>query len=141
MYFDNDILNDYYVNFDLLDILGEKFIFAADAYLGIRMKKYKEENIYCYSHPLTLGLKVSLHGLFYDSHALMNNEIIFLRLPKYIKDKNLELSEEEYLELDELEKLMLEPDKILIVLLIYGKIMINLELWLEEWNSLLNNSK
>lgn len=40
----------------------------------------------------------------------MNNEIIFLHLPKYIKDKNIELSEEEYQELDELAELLLEPD-------------------------------
>ncbi len=41
----------------------------------------------------------------------MNNEIIFLHLPKYIIDKNFELSEDEFLELDELARLMLEPDK------------------------------
>ena len=41
----------------------------------------------------------------------MNDEIIFLHLPKYIQDKNFELSEEEYIELDKLAKLLLEPDK------------------------------
>lgn len=40
----------------------------------------------------------------------MNDEIIFLHTPKYIKDKNFELSEEEYLELDELATLMLDID-------------------------------
>ena len=40
----------------------------------------------------------------------MNDEIIFLHLPKYMQDKNLELSEEEYKELDELATLMLNPD-------------------------------
>lgn len=41
----------------------------------------------------------------------MNDEIIFLHLPKYIIDKKFKLTEEEYIELDELAKLMLDPDK------------------------------
>ena len=41
----------------------------------------------------------------------MNNEIIFLHIPKYIQDKKFELSEEEYKELDDLAELMLEPNK------------------------------
>ena len=40
----------------------------------------------------------------------MNDEIIFLHLPKYIQDKNFELSEDEYKELDELATLMLDVD-------------------------------
>ena len=40
----------------------------------------------------------------------MNDEIIFLHIPKYIKDKNFELSESEYLELDRLAELLLNPD-------------------------------
>lgn len=34
---------------------------------------------------------------FYDFHSLMNDEIIFLNMAKYIKDKNSELGETEYL--------------------------------------------
>ena len=41
----------------------------------------------------------------------MNDEIIFLHMPKYIQDKKFELSEEEYNELDNLAELLLEPDK------------------------------
>ncbi len=41
----------------------------------------------------------------------MNNEIIFLHMPKYIQDKNFELSEEEYKELDNLANLMLNPNE------------------------------
>lgn len=37
----------------------------------------------------------------------MNDEIIFLHMPKYIQDKKFELSEEEYKELDNLASLML----------------------------------
>lgn len=67
--------------------------------------------IYYASDPATLGLKASIRGLFYDFHSLMNDEIIFLHLPKYIQDKKFELSEEEYIELDKLAELLLEPDK------------------------------
>lgn len=106
MYFNKDILG-----FNLLDIPREKFIFGAEAYLGIRTNKFKQEEIYYASSPITVGIEASLHGLFYDFHSLMNNEIIFLHLPKYIRNKNFKLSEEEYKELDELAKLMLDPDK------------------------------
>src|SRR5699024_10730279 len=73
--------------------------------------KYKTEEIYYASDPATLGLKASIRGLFYNFHSLMNDEIIFLHLPKYIQDKNFELTEEEYKELDKLAALMLDPDE------------------------------
>lgn len=106
MYFDKDILD-----FDLLDIPRQNFIFGAEAYLGIRENKFKSEEIYYSSSPLTFGLNASIRGLFFDFHSLMNDEIIFLHLPKYIIDKNFKLSEEEFIELDNLAKLMLDPDK------------------------------
>ena len=37
--------------------------------------------------------------------------MIFLHMPKYIRDKNFELSEEEYKELDNLAGLMLNPNE------------------------------
>ena len=101
---------DHEMGFDMNDIPRDKFIFGAEAYLGIRNNKYKTEEIYYASNPATLGIKAALRGLFYDFHSLMNDEIIFLHQPKYIKDKNFELTEEEYKELDELATLMLEPD-------------------------------
>ena len=55
-------------------------------------------------------MKAALRGLFYDFHSLMNNEIIFLHIPRYIKEKNFELTEEEYKELDNLSRLMLNPN-------------------------------
>ena len=97
--------------FNLNDIPRNQFIFGAEAYLGIRKGKYKKEEIYYASDPATLGLKAAIRGLFYDFHCLMNNEIIFLHQPKYIQNKNFELTEEEYKELDNLAILMLEPDK------------------------------
>ncbi len=102
---------DHDIRFDLNDIPRDKFIFGAEAYLGMRNKKYKINEIHYSSNPATLGLKASLRGLFYDFHSLMNNEIIFLHLPKYIQDKNFQLTEDEYKELDKLATLMLDPDK------------------------------
>lgn len=101
---------DHEMGFDLNDIPRDKFLFGAEAYLGMRNKQLKDEEIYYASDPATLGLRASLRGLFYDFHSLMNNEIIFLHLPRYIQNKNFELSEEEYIELDELATLMLNPD-------------------------------
>lgn len=102
---------DYETGFKMTDIPYDKFIFGAEAYLGIRCGKYKDEEIYYASDPVTLGLKAAIRGLFYDFHSLMNNEIIFLHVPKYIYNKKFELSEEEYLELDELAKLLLTPNE------------------------------
>ena len=102
---------DHEIGFDLNNIPYDKFIFGANAYLGLREKTIKEETIWYASDPVTLGMKAALRGLFYDFHALMNNEIIFLHIPRYIKEKDFCLSEEEYKELDCLAKLMLEPNK------------------------------
>ena len=125
MYFDNETLTEYGVDFDLVDIPREKFIFGAEAYLKIRNKEIATDAIYYSSTPRKYGLKGALHALFYDFHSLMNDEIIFLHLPKYIVDKNFELNEEEYIELDNLAKLMLDPDT-------------NFEKLVEIWNT---NSK
>lgn len=108
---------DYEVNFRMTDIPYDKFIFGAEAYLGVRSGKYKAEEIYYASNPPTLGLKAAIRSLFYDFHSLMNNEIIFLHIPKYIYDKNFELTETELQELDELAKLMINPNENFEVLL------------------------
>lgn len=101
---------DQEMGFDLNNIPYDRFIFGANAYLGLREKSIKPESILYASDPVTLGMKAALRGLFYDFHALMNNEIIFLHVPKYIKEKDFNLSEEEYKELDNLARLMLSPN-------------------------------
>lgn len=102
---------DHEMGFDLNNIPYDKFLFGANAYLGIRTNKINAESILYASSPVTLGIKAAIRGLFYDFHSLMNNEIIFLHVPKYIKEKNFELNEDEYLELDELANLMLKPNE------------------------------
>lgn len=113
---------DHEMGFDLNDIPRDKFIFGAEAYLGMRNGKYKTEEIYYASDPATLGLKAALRGLFYDFHSLMNDEIIFLHLPRYIQEKNFELTEKEYIELDSLATLLLNPNE-------------NFDKLLDLWNS------
>ncbi len=99
------------IEFDLNDIPYDKFIFGANAYLGLRDGSINQENILFASNPVTIGMKAALRALFYDFHSLMNNEIIFLHIPRYIKANNFKLSGEEYKELDYLARLMLEPNK------------------------------
>lgn len=102
---------DHEMGFDLNNIPYDRFIFGANAYLGLREKSIQEDSILYSSDPVTLGMKAALRALFYDFHALMNNEIIFLHIPKYIREKDFNLSEEEYRELDYLAELMLNPNK------------------------------
>ena len=107
---------DHEMGFDLNNIPYDRFIFGANAYLGLRENSIKPESILYASDPITLGMRAALRGLFYDFHALMNNEIIFLHVPRYIKEKDFELSEEEYKELDDLARLMLNPNENFITL-------------------------
>lgn len=110
MFFYMTSLEDFKFEFSFLDIPRNKFIFGAEAYLKLRKKLLKEGQIHYASNPITLGFPAAIRVLFYDFHSLMNDEIIFLHVPKYIKEKNFELTEEEYKELDELAELLLEPD-------------------------------
>ncbi len=110
MQFDDETLLEYQIDFNLVDVPKEKFIFGAEAYLGLRQGKYNEKEIY-YGIYSIYGLKASLRGLMYDFHCLMNDEFSFLHKPKYMIDKDFELSEEEYKELDDLAILMLDPNK------------------------------
>lgn len=112
---------DHEMGFDLNDIPYDKFLFGANAWLGVRKGKYEEKTILYASDPVTLGLKAAIRGLFYDFHSLMNDEIIFLHVPQYICQKNYDLSDEELKELDELAELMLNPNE-------------NFDKLLEIWN-------
>lgn len=77
----------------------------------MRQKKREKSQILYASDPVTLGIPAAIRGLFYDFHCLMNDEMIFDFVPKYVLEKNFDLTEEELSELDDLAGLMLEPDK------------------------------
>jgi len=111
MCYDQETLEYFEIDYSLVDMPRDRFIFAADAYLGLRNSKYKANDIYTFSNPKTFGIKGAISQLFYDFHSLMNNEILFCQQPKYLGNKNYELSDDEYKELDELATFMLDPDK------------------------------
>ena len=98
------------IEFDLNDIPRDKFLLGAEAYQMLRNKKMTDSNILYASDPVTIGLPAAIRALFYDFHSLMNDEIIFDFVPRYILEKNFNLTEYELKELDKLANLMIEPD-------------------------------
>lgn len=98
------------IDFDLNDLPRNKFMFGANAYLTLRNNKIEKEKIIYQSDPVTIGLPAAIRGLFYDFHCLMNDEIIFDFVPRYVLEKNFNLTEDELIELEELASLMLDPD-------------------------------
>lgn len=110
------------LDFDDNDIPRDKYIFGAEAYLGMRNKSFQDGEIYYASVPATLGMKAALRALFYDYHCLMGDEVLFNNVPRYLEDKGFDLAEEEYLELDRLARMMLFPDE-------------NFDKLLDIWNS------
>ncbi len=111
LYFPPEILHSHRINLDLLDLPRSEFLFAAEAYLGLRQGAFGSQEIYYASSPLTFGLDAAVRALFYDFHSLMNDEILFTLVPKYILDKDFQLSPTEYAELDDLAQTMLDPDQ------------------------------
>ena len=83
---------------------------GSEAYLKLRNKEITDEKIVYASDPVTTGLKAAIRVLMFDFHSLMNDEIIFLHVPRYIYNKSFNLSDEELNELDELAKLMENPN-------------------------------
>ena len=98
------------IDFDLNDLPRNKFMFGANAYLTLRNNKIEKEKIIYQSDPVTIGLPAAIRGLFYDFHCLMNDEIILDFVPRYVLEKDFNLTEDELIELEELASLMLDPD-------------------------------
>ena len=106
----DDQWDDKLIDFDLNDLPRDEFLFGAEAYLNLRNNKMKKENILYASDPVILGLDAAIRVLFYDFHSLMNDEVYYDFVPKYVLDKNFCLDEEELNELDSLANLLLHPD-------------------------------
>lgn len=99
-------------NFDPYDIPLGKFDFPADAWLAIR-NKTKDEN-YFHNDGGAKGAIVVFWSLFYDFHSLMNNEILYIYGPKNNwgnPEAFKKLNEDELNIIDNLAKLMQDPDK------------------------------
>lgn len=98
------------LGFDQYDIPMDCFDWSAKAWLDIRSGK-ADGSRYVYSDGLgTNSLKAVIRSIFYDFHALMNDEISYKFQPCYIDGKFEKLTEEDLVEIDELAILMLEPD-------------------------------
>lgn len=101
------------LDFDIYDIPENKFLTAARVWIEIRengLDSLKLGHAY-YGKGKDRLIETLTTALFYDFHCLMNNEIIYLHYPKYLKDKNFKLNKNEFEELDELARLMIKPDK------------------------------
>lgn len=99
------------LGYSQFDIPYNEFDWAANTWLNIRNGKVDGKR-YVFADGLgTNSLKAVIRAIFYDFHALMNNEISYRFQPCYIDDKFEALTEEEFREIDELAQLMLEPDK------------------------------
>lgn len=110
--FDADgFFDDEDLGFNQFDIPEAQFDWAANTWLNIRNDKVNGEN-YIYADGLgTNSLKAVIRAIFYDLHALMNNEISYKFQPSYIDGKFDILKENDFKEIDVLAKLMLDPDE------------------------------
>lgn len=102
-------LND---DFDPYDMPEGKFDFPANAWLDIRQGKVDPNHFY--NAKPEFGPIVVMWSLFYDFHCLMNNEIIYTYGPAagYGNDQKFNnLTVEDYKRIDNLAKLMQDPDK------------------------------
>lgn len=89
----------------------DQYCLAPQAWLDVRSGK-KDVNYFVHGNKIT-GLPMLARSLFFDFHALMNDEISYLFFPTYIDDDSefYNLTVDDLKELDDLATLMLDPDK------------------------------
>ena len=98
-----------YIKFDPYDMPSNVFDFPADAWLAVRNGQVDAD--YFWNASGHSGLIVIAWALFYDFHCLMNNEVIYLHMPEIAHFGKFEkLSENKLKEIDDLAKLMQNPD-------------------------------
>lgn len=103
--------NDYKTDFNQCDFPNHEFKWIAKVWLDVREKRDDHKN---YIHGSSLnGMNNLAYALFFDFHALMNDEVSYLFLPAMLDDQEefLNLSEENLKKLDHLATLMLDPDE------------------------------
>lgn len=97
------------LGFDPYNIPENQFDWAAETWLGIR-RGTKDGSRFLYADGLgTHSLKAAVRYLFYDFHALMNQELTFSFLPTFLVHKMDALTEEDMQEFDRLAQWMLQP--------------------------------
>lgn len=96
------------LDFNPYDVPDDKFDYAANTWLCLREKKLDPEKFVFAGDES--GLKATIRAIFHDFHSLMNNEISYLFQPNFIANKFEELKEADFIEVDQLAELMLDPD-------------------------------
>ncbi|PIN75293.1 hypothetical protein COV18_03830 [Candidatus Woesearchaeota archaeon CG10_big_fil_rev_8_21_14_0_10_37_12] len=91
------------------DLPQNSFDYAAPTWLAIRNKKTDEKQFVNASGHA--GWRPVMWAVFYDFHCLMNNELIYNQCPAYVSGFDTKIPEKELKEIDELAKLMLNPDE------------------------------
>lgn len=99
-----------YLQFDPYDIPQGIFDFSSEAWLKVRRSEIDENHFW--NAGGTGGLIAIAWELFYDFHCLMNDEVIYMHTPEFTFFKIFpNISEEKLREIDDLAKLMLNPDE------------------------------
>lgn len=106
-----DADNDYDVDFNQCDFPDKEFKWIAQVWLDVRSGKDDCKKYIHGSH--FNGMDNLAYALFFDFHALMNDEISYLFFPTAFdsKEEFYNLREDELEKLDNLARLMLDPDK------------------------------
>lgn len=109
---DSDIIRNTHIfeDYTNIDIEREYFYTASDAWLDARSGKV---NLDIFVHGNCIkGMSMLARTLFYDLHALMNDEISYMFFPTYLDtDKEFfELTINQLKELDDLALLLKDPD-------------------------------
>lgn len=94
-----------------IDFKEGYFDFVAQVWLDVRSGK-TDINHFIHGSRIK-GLGMLARSLFYDFHALMNDEISYLFFPCFISndEKFNQLTDEDFTDLDKLATLMLNPDE------------------------------
>jgi hypothetical protein len=97
-------------DFDPYDMPDGTFDFPGKAWLDIRAGKVGPD--YFYNAGDVRGAVVVAWSLFYDFHSIMNDENIYLHIPKLVKLHEFpKLTAGQLKQIDELAELMADPDK------------------------------
>lgn len=99
------------IGFNQFDIPDNSFDWPAKAWLDIRKGKADGSKFIFSDANRTNSLKAVIRYLFYDFHAIMNNELTFSFQPCFFDNKFDRLDKDGLLEIDELASLMLNPDE------------------------------
>lgn len=98
------------LKFDPFDLPDNTYIFSPDAWLDVREGRLDGKNFW--NAGGFDGLVVIAWELFYDFHSLMNSEISYLHHPSFVTKANFDkITEKQLKSIDELARLMQDPDK------------------------------